>query len=637
MDLLENLRKRNALRSAIRFAIAIVVADALVWWLFREGTPVVMGSFAVICLLYFLDYDGSTTERCVGYVAAASVGVVAVVLGSVLAGALWIAVLGAFIVSFSFAYARVLKGYVARASVGLQGAFFLPLMAGVPISDLPDMVGSWIVGSTVAIAAGLAVLPNHSSDVIVHLMARWLNVARDLTVGRDSAQATREEHAALVEVSQQLANRSIESTSPLGAVGRRQRALAHMVDGTQWGTSAFDLLDEALDSDTPIPTETVMLLDTSAEAFDKAGVALTEPQPPGDVPDLAQSRKMDLRKLTSFTDAELRQHYPARLVSILAMRMLWLAGRARGVAYPNPDLGSVADRSPWALLTLNFGWRSVWFVNAIRTGASTAACVLLVRELGLDHGLWVVLAALSVTQVSFSASSNGYSSLRVALGAISGVALASVAVILSLPHIAFVVLLPILAFTAVIAAHRGPFLAQTLYTPFALTNLAAIQWTTDRDLEVARVENISLGVAVAAAFALMVFPFGLIRQLLRQVGQVDDASRAYLLAAVSVAQGKDVPGMSADRSRCVRSITELEATLSASAVRSTLSAEQERTGRSADVIARDRLIGGDACLDLGRQRRESPELGHVAEVFAHWWESSRLLTEGHSPGMRNGK
>jgi uncharacterized membrane protein YccC len=627
MDLFENLRKRNVLRSAIRFAVAIVVADALVWLLFREGTPVVMGSFAVICLLYFLDYDGSTTERLAGYIVAASVGVAAVVLGSVLAGALWVAVLGAFVISFSFAYARVLKGYVARASVGLQGAFFLPLMADVPLSDLPSMVGSWLVGSAVAISAGLAILPNRRSGVILDLMTRWLGIARDVTVARSSRQSTLETSRELAEVGHQLWNRSRDPVGALGVVGRRDRALSYMVDGTQWGTVAFDRLDDAMTSDQPIPIETRTLLDESAEAFDKAEAALAEPQPPRDVPDLAQSRRRDLRDLTSFTDAELIQHYPARLVSILAMRMLWLAGRVRGVSYPDPDLGSVADRSPWSLLTLNFGWRSVWFVNAIRTGASTAVCVLLVRELGLDHGLWVVLAALSVTQVSFSASANGYSSLRLALGAMSGVAVASVAAILSPPHVVFVALLPILAFAAVVASRRGPFLAQTVYTPFALTNLAAIQWTTDRDLEIARIENISLGVAVAAAFALMVFPFGLVRQLVRQVGEVDDSSRAYLLAAIGSAKGGTEPEIFAVRARCVRSVSELEATLSASAVRSTLSAEQVRNGHSTDVIGRDRLIGGDACLDLGRQRSESPELGHVADVFASWWETSALLTE----------
>jgi len=61
------LRVPRVWHSAVRFSLAIVVADALVWWLFAEGTAVVMGSFAVICLLYFLDFGGTARQRFAGY------------------------------------------------------------------------------------------------------------------------------------------------------------------------------------------------------------------------------------------------------------------------------------------------------------------------------------------------------------------------------------------------------------------------------------------------------------------------------------------------------------------------------------------------------------------------------------------
>lgn len=634
MNLRPNLRNRSVLHSAIRFSVAIVIADALVWWLFREGTTVVMGSFAVICLLYFLDYAGSTSERLVGYASAALIGSGAVALGSVLAGPLLLAVLGAFIVSFAFAYARVLRGYVARASVGLQGAFFLPLMAGVTPTEIPEMVSSWLIGSTVAVLAGLLILPNRRSGIILDLLRQWLAAARDITASQAVGSPDPDAMLSLATVGDRLGEQSKAEVNALGIVGRHDRAITHMVNGTQWGAGAFELLHDATLNGASISDPTRSLLTNSAAALDSANTALTKANPPEDVPDLATTRQQDLRTLTSLTDEQLRQHYPARLVSILAMRMLWLAGRVRGVAYPDPDLGSSADRSPLSLLRLNLGWRSVWFVNALRTGTATAACVLLVRELGLDHGLWVVLAALSVTQVSFSASSNGYSSLRLALGAMAGVALASLAAILPLPHLAFVFLLPVLAFAAVVAAHRGPFLAQTFYTPFALTNLAALQWTSDRDLEIARVENITLGVAVAAAFAVMVFPFGLTHQLVRQIGNAKDSSYAYLLAGIAAARGASDQDTTAARKHCVHSVTRLESTLGASTICSTLNREQEQAGRAADVLARDRLIGGDACVDLAKQRSEFPELDRIAGAFAHWWESSPLFN-GTTPHNGN--
>lgn len=635
MDFWHRLRDLSTLHSAIRFAIAIVVADAVVWWLFRDGTPVVMGSFAVICLLYFLDYAGSTSERLVGYIAAATVGAGAVAMGSVLAGPLWLAVVGAFLVSFAFAYARVLRGYVARASVGLQGAFFLPLMADVTPSEAPAMTLSWLVGSGVAMLAGMLILPRQRPGVVVDLVRQWLAMARDVTSSRAVGQPSGPTTLSLVEVSRQLGAHTGEALEAVGLVGPHDRALLHLVDGTQWGVEAVELLDDGSAGASSMPAPTRLLLTESARAFDQAEAALGASPAPRQVPDLAAIRQHDLHSLTQLSDRELQQHYPARIISILAMRMLWLAGRVRGIDYPKPDLGSTADRSPLALLRLNFGLRSVWFVNALRTGASTAACVLLVRELGLDHGLWVVLAALSVTTVSFSASASGYSSLRMALGAMSGVVLASLVALLGLPHVAYVILLPLLAFGAVIAARQGPFLAQAVYTPFALTNLAAIQWATDRDLEVIRVENITLGVLVAAAFALMVFPYGLTRQLVRQVREADATSRSYLVIAIDVAKGTMPDGAPAARAQCVRAVTRLESTLSASAGRSALGLDAERAGHDADARARDRLIGGDACVDLGRQRSDSAALGRVAEAFAQWWEDSTLLAglraKAHGP------
>lgn len=626
MIFLQSLRDKTTLHSAIRFAAAIVIADALVWWIFREGTPVVMGSFAVICLLYFLDYEGTNRERLVGYTTAATIGLASVALGSLLSGPLWLAVAGAFTITFCFAYARVLKGYVARASVGLQGAFFLPLMAGVTPTEIPPMLASWLIGSAVAALAGMFILPKKRDGKILDLMRQWLTLAQDITHSPGSSSTSDTRVASLATVGNELAEHSMRAAGSLGMVGSHERALAHMVDGSQWGVTAFELLDEARPAGATPVQSTQLLLAESARAFGCARDALTQSPPPRDVPDMANRRDLDLHGAASLTDEQLVRHYPARLVSILAMRMLWLAGRFRGVAYPDPDIGSTADRTPLALLRLNFGWKSVWFANAIRTAASTAACVLLVRELGLDHGLWVVLAALSVTQVSFSATSNGTSSVRLAVGAMVGVAIASLAAVLQLPHAAFIVLLPVLAFLAVVAVQSGPFLAQSFYTPFALTNLAALQWATDRGLEVARVENISLGVAVAAAFALLVFPFGLSKQVARQITAADASSRAYLRAAISVARGDSEQEALESRKQCLRDVTELESTLSAAAIRPTLQVDETRAGRSTDTLARDRIIGGDACIDLGRHRHSLPDLNRVANIFADWWESSPLLT-----------
>lgn len=518
----------------------------------------------------------------------------------------------------------MLRGYVARASVGLQGAFFLPLMADASVGELPSMLASWLIGCLVAIVAGLVIFPKERSGIVKRLVVQWLEQAARASVPVAVGGSRNATSNDLESTAREL-DRAIQSprVNP-GIVGERERALTHMVNGAHWSIDAFRLFESTrLRSSRDAEGEKLLAL--SSQAFADAARALEAPTPPVDVPNLPQAREVDLRSLAHASPTDVQQHYPIRLISIAAMRMLWLAGVVRGRTYPAPDLGTDADSSPVALLRLNFGWRSVWFTNAIRTGAMTAACVLLVRELGLSHGLWVVLAALSVTQVTFSASSSGSSSLRIGLGAMAGVAVASLGTLLHFPHVIFVILVPLLAFLAVVASNVGVFTAQFVYTPFALANLAAIEWTSDRGLEVARLENIVLGALVAAIFAVAIFPFGLSRQETRQSDAAVASSQDYLIGAIKVAQGADDQKVQGLREVALRATTQLESTIGADSIRPTLARSQVSEARRADSDSRDRIVAGDACLDLARHRVAQPDLAKVVEELAEWWCRSPLL------------
>lgn len=625
-------RRSHDWHAALRFALAIVVADALVWWVFGQGTPVVMGSFAVICLLYFLDYPGSTRDRLVGYSAAVGIGAAAVAAGTLLGQPLAVATIATFAVTFAFSYARVLRGFVGRASVGLPGAFFLPVMADVPSSELLGMVASWLIGGVVAMAAGLLVLPRSDSGPLRPLLGQWLTAAATICDAQAQGVSSPAAAADLHTTTERIRVCAGDSAVSLGMVGERQRALAEMVDGTQWGSAALNAVADAPVPENGTPLQTLRLLEASATALTSAAATVSGARMAPQVPDLAAIREHDLDQLGAITPAQLRQHYPARLASILAMRMLWLAGISRGMHYPAPDLGSTADRTPMALLRLNLTLRSVWFKNAVRNAAATAACVVLVRALGLEHGLWVALAALTVTQVSFSARSAGTTAVRMAAGAAVGIAVASLGLLLSLPHIAFVLLLPILAVVASLASHSGAFLAQLAYTPFALTNLAALQWTNDRGLEWVRLADVGVGIAVAVAFSLLVFPYGLSKQLRAQADRARATSSAYLESGIDAVLQPPASVSPVLRADGIRALALLEATLAAASVRPTLPRDALLEGQGADNVSRDRLIGGDACAALADRMRRGPDFADVAHAFASWWAAYDTRTS-RAPGQ----
>ncbi|MFM8895717.1 MAG: FUSC family protein, partial [Actinomycetales bacterium] len=507
-------------------------------------------------------------------------------VGVLLAGALWLAVLGAFIVSATFGYLRVLRGYVARAAVGLQCAFFLPLMTDANLASLPNLLAAWLIGGTVAMVAGLVVLPKYRDGSLRAGLAAWLNsataMAGDLADGRplDGARAhLQQATGALVAM---IAGPRMRP----GAIGSRQRALAEMIDVVRWSGPVLAQLQ-------PLPAGARRALaDQSTEALARAAEVVQGRQPTTGVPDLPSIRAADLRELAEADPTTARSDYTARLLSILAMGMLWLAGRSTGRRYPTPDVGCMADERPLALLRVHARLDSPWLRNALRTGACAAACVLIVRLMGLEHGVWVVLAALSVTQVSFSGMANGASALRMVAGATAGVLIASLGLLLDFPQAIDLAIVPIAAFLAVVGAAIGPFTAQMMFTPFVLANFAAIQYATQRGLELVRLEDVAIGAAVAAVFAFMVFPFGLARELQSTARASREAAASFLVAALAASRGQAPEPPGELRRTAVAALARLEATLDAAHISGDVSEQAVSDAGYDNALARDRMVGG---------------------------------------------
>jgi hypothetical protein len=279
----------------------------------------------------------------------------------------------------------------------------------------------------------------------------------------------------------------------------------------------------------------------------------------------------------------LRAHHEARLFSIVGAAQLWLAATSRGRRLPEPDFGSVTDGTPTQLLRVALRWRSVWFANAWRTGLGAAVSVAVVRELGLQQGLWVILAALLCINGAFSAPETARSLVRMTSGAAAGVLVAAGLLALGPSRTVLVVVLPFAAALAKFAAGQGVFRAQLAFTPFALVNIAALNWPNDRDLTVVRLEDVLIGAMIAAA----------------RGGPTDDLATA--------------------RTACLDGLVLLERDCDAAGVHPTEADAAVRRAREAVATARDCLTGGDICADLARRSAVDPRLAPVAVASADWW------------------
>lgn len=609
------LRASDTVRSGIRYAITLCLADVLLLALWGPGNPTVLGSFAVTIHLYFLDYDGSLRERAIGQCSAGVVGAAAVCLGTLVASPLWLAVVASILVSGAFAYARVLRGYIARAAVGLQGAFFLPLVAQPALSDLPHLLAGWCVGSVLAILAALFLLPRRQHHRVRRSLADWLTAAAALTRAVVDGSALPPRVAALQAARDDMIDHLRSSPIRPGVLGRRQRALNEMVARARWSMPMARRLQTLPPGDDP------HLAVVSAQAFDDAAALVRGDIVPGSPPDIPRERADDLNRVALAQPSDPVGHYGQRVISISAMTHLWLAGQSRGVSLPRPDVGSVGGEAPGALLRSGVHRHSVWLSNALRTGLGAAVCVLLADSLGIQHGLWVVLAALTCIQGTFSGPESLRRMVTIAAGSVIGVVLASVVLLPTVPPWAFIVLLGAAALIGKLCQARGALVAQIAYSPIMLFNLALLTWPPTGGLGVIRIEDVALGASVAAVLTLAVFPVGVRRLLMTLEIQARTLSVAYLTASIAAVRGGPaVP--SSQRQSCETAILSFEHALDAAYLNPASADERLSDHEVEAALARDRLVGGDACAQLAAFAARSPERAPLASAFAGWWQAA---------------
>lgn len=616
---MQNILHNPLFRSAVRFGVSVLVTDLVLLSLFGPSPATLLGSFAVAIHLYFLDFDGTFHERLIGHSVATLVGAVAVLLGVLCAQPLWLAVVGALIVSAAFAYARLLRGYVALSAVGLPGAFFLPVMLPATPSQAPELVAGWLIGSGISLLSALVILPHQRTGEVRKLLAGWLRAGADVCHAVISGKDLPASIAALQQTRDQLLAYVASSYSQPGASSKRQRALSDMVAAARWSIPLAQQL-------TPVhPKDPTTLAAQSAAGFTAAAEILEQGSTLEELPDLPQARLNDLETLAQQPPQILEAHYSVRLLSIASMTQLFRAAVSQGQSAPVPDVGNIEPNKPFTVLRQNLRWNSVWLINALRTGVGAAACVVIVRLMGLDHGVWVVLAALSVTQISLSSASGTKTMVKIVAGAAAGVLLAGVMVQFHLPLIVFVILLPFIAFTAKIASGKGILWAQLTYTPFALANFAVLEWPPHKGLEFERIENIAIGAIVAAGFTLLAFPHG-VSTLLNKLQHTALVSSRKLLDDSIAAITENTVLAKHERSHTLDSISAFETAVNAAYLGNKTPSTDLAEHENEMERSRDYLIGADACLEIAQLRTTQPAFAPIAAHLAQWWKQFGKLS-----------
>ena len=607
-------------RSGIRLAIGMTTVDLICVFVLDNGPAAHMASNAVMILLFFLDFEGGPRQRISAYGAASLVGLAALLIGVYAAPITWVAVIVTLPVSFAFAYARVLKGFIARCAVGLQLAYFLPAMLPANPADVWRYVGGWLLGCVIAVICAVVILPRMRLVFTRKALADWGQAAGTLTRHYATGNNNGEGRSALTSAFDEIQTMTVGSPTRPGALTHRLRALLQMVQYANSSTNLAITVKE-LNPDVHV----TLLADASATTFDScADILVNEAAQPASV-DIDALRDQDLLDAQQWcakgldadtvkTLDELRAHYPVRLIAILAAVMQWLALRSRGIETTMPALGAVESSSPLELLRVNLRMSSPWFRNALRVSIAAAIAVGIAQAMGLKHGFWVVLATLSILQLSFTSPQTNRLALRMIAGNVAGITVGFIIIGLVPNQASFFVILAAGAFIVKYVQSRSLLISQFAFTPFAIVNLSLLTWPPSTDTVLNRITDVLVGLGVAIVLTFVMFPRGISSLITTTGAKAMTSMQGYLDSVLDALTGRthgqdiEIRRATAERDLMAYADTLDAAFMSVRRVDPWISSLEAR-----QAWLQDALLAGDVMRQLAGH---SDELVKVPEIIA---------------------
>jgi uncharacterized membrane protein YccC len=544
---------RAALRRASRIAIVLPIA----YWLVEDGlhrpSGALEAAFAVFALLLFADFGGPMLHRFVAYLLTALAGLVMLVIGSLAANSGWVSVLVGAFGAFALTYAGVLRGYVAAAGLALLMPLVIALTATPAVSDIPNELVGWAIGSVLAIAAAMLLWPRYVQSNLRLRTAEALSAAAALiralwpesmeVEGDDASAALKSFEATTADLDAAYDGHLLRP----GAATSRDRSLMLVVDGVERLRTFLAWVAEttrrrASSIDRSLLAACQQTLELCARAMQSG------PGPP--MPSALNSARERHTASTEYSAGEalgrgdsdsvaMALHESFR-VRIIALQTQLIATDVRGAVGAPPDQDPVATyggaplrshrRGLVDVLRAQLHVDSPWLRNSVRTGIAVGLGVLAADLVNLEHGFWVVLGTVSVLRLDARATQRVVA--RAFAGTVIGFALGIGAVALIEGTVAATwTLLPILAFLAAWApAARSVVASQASFTLFVITLYELYDPTHFHTAEY-RLLTVGVGLAVSLLMSALLWPRGVTAAIGTTVTAALRAASDYLVTA----------------------------------------------------------------------------------------------------------
>jgi len=536
----------DAVRRAARAAITLPVA-AGIGLLFGTGQTPLFSIFGSIALLIVVDFPGNRSGRAVAYAGLAVVGGGLIVLGTLISPIPWLAVTTMFVLGVGVTFAGVLSTAVAAARRATLMPFVLTVCT--PPGPIPERLLGWSIAVVIAVPAALFLLPPRHHDDLRRHAAQVCQVLAHRLLGRSSAREVNSAMNAL------FANYVNSEYRPVGLTAG-SRALVRVVDDLGWlcdrvTDQTADRLGVMRDPAVRVLTACARLLRVARvadRAPDRAELdaALTELRA------VAQGRyREDIAELLGEPDDAAALAVGQRLLdrrtfgATVAITGRVIAGAAAADARPVlhrvlgrdlPETGAAARvlseaRAVAAIPSGYLATRAVVVRNSLRTGLGLALAVATTHLFPVQHGFWVVLAAMSVLRSS--ALTTGTKVLRAVAGTTAGFVIGTVIIeALGVDPVVLWCVLPVVAFLAAFVPDVWSFTAgQAAFTMLVLIVFNLIHPTGWR-VGLVRIEDILVGGAVGIVVSVLLWPRGSGAAVSKAIRSAFEVGTEYLRVAV---------------------------------------------------------------------------------------------------------
>jgi uncharacterized membrane protein YccC len=537
----------DAFRRAARAALVIPVSAGIGFTVGNGQTPL-FAIFGSIALLIVVDFPGNRAGRATSYAGLALIGAVLVTLGTLVAPNPWLAVASMFVLGVAVTFAGVLSTSIAAGQRATLLTFVLP--ACTPTGPVGERLLGWFIALAVCVPAALFLLPpRHHDDLRRHAARVCAALAHHLE-GHDDRRSVNRAMNAL------WAHYVDSDFRPVGLTAG-SRALVRVVDDLEW---LCDRVHDETASNLGVMTEpAVRVLRASARLLRVARVADRAPGRAeldaalADLRQVAQGRyREDIAELLEgSTDPEAveigrrlltRRTFGATVGATGRVIAAAAAADARPVLMrvlgrQLPDMGASVRvlSEAQAVANIPSGYvvtRAVVVRNSLRTGLGLALAVATTHVFPVEHGFWVVLAAMSVLRSS--ALTTGTRVFRAVSGTVLGFVLG--AVIIELIGVDPAVLWPVLPIVAFVAAYV-PEVASFAAGQAAFTMLVLIVFNliapSGWAVGLVRIEDIVVGGAVGLVVSLLLWPRGSSKAVISATDSAFRIGTEYLQAAVS--------------------------------------------------------------------------------------------------------